>query len=212
MSTLIFQSRRPEENLKRQCNSEVQTASQAVWAEWIQRISRGDEDSLCALYEAAVTRVYSVALHITRVPAVAEEVVQAVFFQVWRSANTFDIERGSPLAWLLVICRSQALAKLRSADIIVRHDNIESHIEEQKSEEDDPQSLLLAIEQKTSLHLALQTLCSRDRQLLALAFFRGFSHSEIAEQMVMPVGTVKSHIRLALLSLRRKLNPLDLRG
>lgn len=195
-----------------QRNSGLQTASESDWADWIRKISQGDEASLCALYDAAVNRLYSVALHITRVPSSAEEVVQSVFFQVWRSAASFDVGRGSPLAWLLVMCRSQALAKLRSADTAVPYADVESLIEESKNEDEDPQSLLLAIEQKTTLHLALQTLCSRDRQLLALAFFRGFSYSEIAEQMMMPLGTVKSCIRQALQSLRRKLNPLNLRG
>lgn len=188
------------------------SAQSTQWAQWIARIADGDEAALCALYDAALSRVYGMALRITREPSLAEDVVEEVFFKVWRNASRFDISRGAPVTWLLVICRSLALAKLRSADIAVSVAEIEDLVDECRDQAADPQSLLLAIEQHTILHRALQALGTRDRQLLALAFFRDLSYSEIAQQMTMPLGTVKTCIRSALRQLRESLLPMDLRG
>lgn len=184
--------------------------SNADWADCIYRISRQDETALCALYDAALSRVYGLALRITGIPSIAEEIVEAVFFQVWKTAASYDAERGCPLTWLLMICRSQAVAWLRKNKAAASQSDMEAFSDGMSGEGLDPQTILLAAEQNRFLHEALTSLTSCDRQLLALAFFRGLSYSEIAVHMAMPLGTVKTRIRTSLQVLRGRINSLNL--
>ncbi len=165
----------------------------------VARVVRQDEQALAELYDALAGRVYGLALRIVRQVQTAEEVTEDTFWQVWRQAPRFDPLRGSVAAWVLTIARSRALDALR------RCEPTEVLDEERLAAiagDSDPQDLLQAVQQQHRLHAALGTLDAVPRQLLALAFFRGLSHEEIASQMSMPLGTVKSHIRRALLRLR----------
>jgi RNA polymerase sigma-70 factor, ECF subfamily len=176
----------------------------------LERIARQDEAALEALYEATAGRVYGMALRILRNAENAEEATEEVFFQVWRQAARFDPARGRPLGWLLTLARSRALDQLRRRDEAVSHPEPETlHPEEPEGEADsrDPQDLLAATRAHRSLHLALAALEPLPRQMVALAFFRGLTHEEIANHTALPLGTVKSHIRRALAVLRAALTP-----
>jgi RNA polymerase sigma-70 factor (ECF subfamily) len=109
--------------------------------------------------------------------------------------------------WLLTIARSRALDCLRRADEADTHPEPETLVAAEAAHEGDPQDLLEAIERGQALHAALETLDALPRQLLALAFFRGLTHEEIAEHTALPLGTVKSHIRRTLTALRGVLAP-----
>jgi len=179
-------------------------ADEACLRDWIARVVRQDQQALAELYETMAGRVYGLALRITRQVQVAEEVTEDCFWQVWRQAPRFDPARGAAVAWIMTIARSRALDALRRADTTellgdVRLANIEVE------QGNDPQDLLDAVEKQNRLHAALRDLEPLPRQLVALAFFRGLSHEEIAAQMDLPLGTVKSHIRRALLRLRELL-------
>lgn len=172
----------------------------------VARVVRQDEQALAELYDALAGRVYGLALRIVRQVQTAEEVTEDTFWQIWRQAPRFDPLRGSVTAWVLTIARSRAL------DAVRRRDPAEPLDEERLATvagDSDPQDLLQALQQQHRLHAALGTLDAVPRQLLALAFFRGLSHEEIANQMSMPLGTVKSHIRRALLRLRDLLGSDD---
>ena len=88
-------------------------ASEAHLVQWIAAICLRNEQALCALYDATLPRVYGLVLKIVRKPALAEEVVEDTYFQVWRQAPRFDPERGVPMAWLLGMARSRAIDTLR---------------------------------------------------------------------------------------------------
>jgi len=182
----------------------------------IARIARQDEDALGALYDATVGRVYGMALRILRDEQGAEEVAEEVFFQVWRQAGRYDPARGRPLGWLLNLARSRALDQLRRRDEALSHpDPSTLHADERGGEPGfsearegrDPQDLLAATEAHRGLHRALAALEPVPRQMVALAFFRGLTHEEIAASTNLPLGTVKSHIRRALTALRAALGP-----
>lgn len=188
----------------------------ATLAALIARIARQDEDALGALYDATVGRVYGLALRILRDEQGAEEVAEEVFFQVWRQAGRYDPARGRPLGWLLNLARSRALDQLRRRDEALSHpDPTTLHAEEaggdldfaETRESRDPQDLLAATEAHRGLHRALAALEPVPRQMVALAFFRGLTHEEIAASTNLPLGTVKSHIRRALAALRAALGP-----
>ncbi len=174
---------------------------------WIAAITHGDEKALGELYDATLGRVYGLALRITRNAQAAEEVTEDVYWQVWRQALRFDPDRGNAMGWLLTIARSRALDCLRRNDEADAHPAPETLIAAEAAHEGDPQDLLEATQRGQALHAALETLEALPRQLLALAFFRGLTHEEIAEHTALPLGTVKSHIRRALGVLRNVLAP-----
>ncbi len=179
-------------------------ATEACLRDWIARVVRQDQQALAELYETMAGRVYGLALRITRQVQTAEEVTEDCFWQVWRQAPRFDPARGAAIAWIMTIARSRALDALRRADTAepLGEDRLATIEAEDGS---DPHDLLDAVEKQHRLHAALRDLEPLPRQLVALAFFRGLSHEEIAGQMGLPLGTVKSHIRRALLRLRELL-------
>ncbi|HMV17931.1 MAG TPA: sigma-70 family RNA polymerase sigma factor [Zoogloea sp.] len=170
--------------------------------ELLARVADEDEDALAALYEATGSRVYGLALRILRDPAAAEEVTEDAYFQVWRQARRYDPARGRPLAWLLTIVRSRALDHLRRDDPALPHPEPVSLLDAEPEHTDNPQNLLEACRDHDRLHAALAGLDPVPRQLIALVFFRGLTHEEAADHARMPLGTVKSHVRRALLALR----------
>ena len=170
----------------------------------IEKIMCQDELALSSLYTRLSGAVFSLALRVTRNSASAEEVLQDVFWQVWRQAPRFDSSRGSVAAWVLTIARSRALDAARS-----HMRTPQSHT--QTSEELDdciaspdagPQDLLFAAQQGSRLQTALETLDPLRRQLVSLSFYRGLTQQEIADQTGLPLGSVKSHLRRSLLTLR----------
>lgn len=181
----------------------------AICADWLLRMANGDKRALGDFYDATLGNCYGLALRIVRDRGIAEDVVAETYLQIWRSARRFDAARGTPLAWLLMICRSRAIDQTRQRERAVAsleaarvHDEFANH--------DDPSSLLIAMEQNTALHQALQALPELPRQILGLAFYRGLTHQEIAEYTGLPLGTVKSHIRRGQSRIRDVLRPADL--
>ncbi len=168
----------------------------------IVRITDGDERALADLYDATVGRAYALALRITRNAQDAEDVVEESYFQIWRCADHYDAQRGSVLAWVLTICRSRALDKLRRHDRAELHadpDSLSGHSAEHAP---DPQQLVAMFQRDSAVHAALTQLTAVQQQLVALAFLRDMSHQQIAEHLNMPLGTVKTHIRKALTALQ----------
>lgn len=175
-------------------------------------IAAHDEQALADLYEATLNRVYGVALRITRNVQAAEEVSGDVYWQVWREAPRFDAQRGNVIAWLLTIARSRALDYLRKADDAELCEEPELLLTNESSHDGDPQDLLAAAQNNAKLNQALQQLEPVQRQLLAMAFFSGLTHEEIAAFSDLALGTVKSHIRRALKQLHDVLEDDLLKG
>ncbi|RTL57896.1 MAG: sigma-70 family RNA polymerase sigma factor [Rhodocyclaceae bacterium] len=174
------------------------------------RVVERDQAALAALYELQIGRVYGLSLRITRDAALAEEVAEDVFWQVWRQAPRFDPQRGSVTAWMLTIARSRALDALRKLRPVQLEADMTSLTESECHEDGpshDPQDLLAATQRDKRLHSALADLDPLPRQLVALAFFRGLTHEEISSHTSLPLGTVKSHIRRAIARLREALDP-----
>ncbi len=170
--------------------------------ELLQAVAKKDRTAFEAFYNATTERVLSLVLRITQQIDIAEEVVGDVYLQVWRTADRFDPTRGNALAWLTILCRSRALDTLRKNNTAPTSGAIPfSKIPEQEAA-DFPQDLLIAVEQKSVVHAALEKLEPNQRQLLALAYFRGYSHSELAQFTGMPLGTVKTQLRRTLSKLK----------
>lgn len=178
---------------------------------WIDAIADHDERALVALYDATLSRVYGLVLRVVRRPALAEEVVEEAYFQVWRQAVRFDPARGRALAWLLGMARSRAIDAVRR-EARFQHDSLDADAAPELPVDTPPSDELLdAARGHADLYQALLQINAQPRQLVALAFFRGLSHEEIADQTALPLGTVKSQIRRALITLRQVLGDGGLR-
>jgi RNA polymerase sigma factor (sigma-70 family) len=175
-------------------------AEEQQYCAWMRDIAAGDQQAFSALYDAVAGKVYGLALRLTGNPALAEDVVADTFTQAWRQADRYEASRGKVSTWLLTICRSRALDALRREDVA---DDIDDH--DMEDPRIGPAALLEYANTSAMLQAALQRLEPAQRQLLALAYFRDMTHSELADYTAMPLGTVKTLIRKGLIELRRVL-------
>jgi RNA polymerase sigma factor (sigma-70 family) len=163
------------------------------------------EAALRELYDLTSPRLYGVALRVVSNREWAEDVLQETFLNVWRSAGDFRASLSPPLAWLGLMTRSRALDFLRRrtserADTALQLD--EALAETVAGADTNPMDASDASEQARALHECLRKLEARQRELVSLAYFRDLSHSELAEQLRLPLGTVKTWVRRALEQLR----------
>lgn len=164
-----------------------------------------DETSLAKLYDSTLSKVYGLALKITRRHDLAEEVVEDTYMQAWQEIAKFDSARGPVMAWLMMICRSRAIDALRRLDEAESHAEPELMRNNSELAKNSPLDILLLLERETDIHIAMYSLNALQRQLVAMAFFKGYTHEEIALQMQMPLGTVKSNIKRAQNKLKDEL-------
>ena len=173
-------------------------ADQAAMA----RLAQGDQEALGDLYDRHARPVYALALRILQDPADAEDIVQEVFAQAWTQATRYEVTRGAVSAWLLTVARSRAIDRLRARR--ARPDRAGIHLSPADIVDPvaRPDTQLLSSEQVRVVRAALAKLPLLQRVALELAYYEGLTHSEIAEQLEQPLGTVKTRIRQALLKLR----------
>lgn len=183
-------------------------ADEGELARLVQRIVYQDEAALSVLYRTMASRVYRQAVRLTREMTTAEEVVEDVFWQVWRQAPRFDPQRGGVSAWLMQLARSRAIDALRALGRSALHSAlqldvarlIEDAAEQDASQRLDDKQLAERIDE------ALRSLDPLRRQLVSLAFHSGLSHDQIAAQTGLPLGTVKSNIRRGLAAMKAALD------
>ena len=176
-----------------------------VWGAYMQRIAGGDSGALSSLYDESSGLTFALALRILRNRADAEEVVLDSFMQVWRRATQYSADRGSAQTWLLTIVRNRAIDRLRSRASTERPaedlGTLPSSAVPTAPGATPEESSFLA-EQRRQVAGALAKLPPPTRTALELAYFDGLSHSEIAERLGEPLGTVKTRIRRGLQVLR----------
>jgi RNA polymerase sigma-70 factor (ECF subfamily) len=165
--------------------------------ELLTRVLRGDEGAMAVLFDRYSKIVYSVSLRVLRDTASAEDVMQEIFMQIWRNPNSFVSTKGSLGGWLAVVARNRSIDTLRR-----------KRPSEQVEEMNLASSYNLADEAERSILMeraraAVKLLPTEQRKTLEMAFFDGLTHTEIAEMTGDPLGTVKTRIRSALLSLRK---------
>ncbi|WP_133700103.1 sigma-70 family RNA polymerase sigma factor [Roseateles toxinivorans] len=184
------------------------------------RVGLGDREAFAKLYERSSARLFGVVLRIQRDQAAAEDILQEVFVKVWRSAAGFDAAQSQPLTWLTSVARNAAIDSLRrqqtQPQIQARHradddDDAPDAVDLAADEAPGPLELLSRATEARALNHCMQDLNAMQKQSLALAFYDGLSHAEVAEKMAQPLGTVKSWVRRALLSLKNCLEHAQLR-
>jgi RNA polymerase sigma-70 factor (ECF subfamily) len=163
------------------------------------RVVKNDETALAALYDRYSRLVFAEASRILRDKGAAEEILQDIFYQIWRTAEKFDPHRGSLPGWLLVVTRNRAISKLRrrsaTSDDELNENAVACTINLESAAS---QNQLLG-----RVRGAMESLPEGQREAIELAYFEGMTHSEIASRTGEALGTVKTRIRSALEVLRR---------
>lgn len=170
-------------------------------AELLHRSSLGDEQAFAELYDATSARLHGLVLRVVRNPAQAEEVTQEVFLEVWRMASRFDPARGSALSWLMTIGHRKAVDRVRSAEASTRRDT-SYHQQTQPIDHDATADAAHTSLEAQRVRTALQALTPVQHEAVKLAYFGGYTHTEVATMLDLPVGTAKTRIRDGLIRLR----------
>lgn len=171
----------------------------------IERIAARDAVALKALYDLTSGKLYGLALRVLRRQEAAEDALQDAFLQIWRTAPDYRASLSPPMAWLGLIVRSRALDLLRRGKAEREHltDEIDDAMSDTlEGNAPNPMDTSLASQQAGALHQCLNQLENQQREVVSLAYLRDLSHSELAQQLQLPLGTVKTWIRRGLDQLR----------
>ena len=167
----------------------------------LERIAGRDQHALAELYDRHNRLLFGLIVRVLRDRAEAEEVLQEVFLTVWTKAASYNATLGSPVGWLVGLARNRAIDHLRASGVRAR--TLESV--EVPPAGDNPEEAASRNEEGGRVKSALDTLPDEQRALLEYAYFRGMTHSELAEAFALPLGTVKTRVRAGMQALRRQL-------
>ena len=181
--------------------SEEGAPGASALAELLRRSSRGDGDAFARFYDATASRAFGLAVRVVRDRAQAEEVAQEAFLEVWRTSSRFDSGRGSAIGWLLTIVHRKAVDRVRSAEAASRRDTHYEHANQAVDHDSTAEAAEASMEARR-VRSALGELTSVQREALELAYFGGYTHTEVASMLDLPVGTAKTRIRDGLIRLR----------
>src|SRR5205823_3971772 len=181
----------------------------------VEAVARGDSHALELIYERHSRGVYSLAVKLLSDGPAAEEVVQETFLKLWRQPSAYQSNRGRLLPWLLGVAHHHAVDLLRRRQLEQRHrvdapphtngDAVQSVLDHLGliSSDDDPQARAGAFDQRIAVGRALEQLPIEQRLPLELAYYRGMTQLEVATLLGVPLGTIKTRMRLGLQQLRK---------
>jgi RNA polymerase sigma-70 factor (ECF subfamily) len=174
----------------------------------LHRMARNEHGALARTYDLMGPAVFSLAVRMLRDRPAAEDVTQDIFVQVWRQASNYDTSRGSPEAWIMMIARTRILDRLRSRSAGIVLKPVGDNLPDSPDAEDWPEDLAMTRENAVNVRMALSELPNDQRHAIELAFFDGLTHVEISEKLNVPLGTIKTRIRLGLIKIRDRLREL----
>lgn len=166
----------------------------------IVRVAGGDREAFAALFGKFAPKVKSYLLRLGAPAAVAEDLAQDAMVALWRRAASFDAAKARASTWIYVIARNCWIDKLRRERVHLAYRELVETPE--ASGEESPDDAVVRGQEAERMRAALQSLSEEQRQVVQLSFFDDAPHSEIAERLSLPLGTVKSRLRLALTKLR----------
>lgn len=173
----------------------------------MQQVAARDAKALETLYDRYSHTLLALSMRVLHRRDQAEDVLINVFWEVWNRAERYDPARGAPLTYLMTLTRCRAIDRHRRVGTmaIASLDSQEYPTESLQAQADNPLNQAASAEQRVRIQAAISQLSDVQRNAIELSFFEGLSHSEIAEKTQLPLGTVKSHIRLGLIHLRDSL-------
>ena len=168
----------------------------------LRRCARGDDQAFGEFYDATSSRGWGLAFRVLRNRVHAEEVLQEAYLHVWRHSGRFDPARGKALSWFLMIVHRAAVDRVRSTEASTRRDHV--HVEDNRvpAEPDTTAAAVQASFEARRVRGALVNLTDLQRQAIELAYWGGYTHTEVAGILDIPVGTAKTRIRDGLIRLR----------
>ncbi|MCS5732686.1 sigma-70 family RNA polymerase sigma factor [Herbiconiux daphne] len=184
---------------------DTESAEAAVTFEsLLELISRGDQEAFSELYDRTAPRVLGLVKRVLVDHAQSEEVAQEVFLEIWKTASKFESHRGSAMSWILTMSHRRAVDRVRSSQ--AGHDRDERiGLRDIEPEYDQvSESVEIRIEHER-VKRAMAQLTELQREAISLAYYGGYSHSEIAGILSIPVGTVKTRLRDGMIRLRDEL-------
>jgi RNA polymerase sigma factor (sigma-70 family) len=185
------------------------TEKNARLAELLSRVALADQRAFADLYRQTSSHLYAVALRILREPAAAEEILQEAYVSVWHHAGTYVAAKSQPLTWLTSIVRNRCLDQLRRREldtVTLTGEALDEPAIDLPADTPTPAELLLSGADAQSVRNCVDALEAGPKQAIALAFFQGLSHAELAAHLREPLGTVKSWVRRGLERLKRCLD------
>ena len=182
-------------------SSDMEADGRTILVAALARVAAGERNALRTTYRLTSAKLFGVCLRILHDRAEAEDVLQEVYVTVWQKAAGFDPQRASPMTWLITIARNRAIDRLRAS----RQSRRMQPIEEAADIADTAplaEAMVEDAESNAKLHGCLGSLAEREQTALRSAFFDGNTYEELAARMSVPLGTMKSWIRRALMKLK----------
>jgi RNA polymerase sigma-70 factor (ECF subfamily) len=176
-------------------------ADQTIAVNLIQKVANQDRDAFSQLYDRFFSLVFTLAMRMLKVRSDAEDLLQEVFVQVWRQAQSYSAQRGSPEAWIVNIARSRAIDKIRSIRRMEKSFVLTDDPARAESSEN-VESSAAESEARMAMNSALANLPETQRKVLELAYFDGLTQTEIANRLAEPLGTIKTRMRSGIQRLR----------
>lgn len=170
-------------------------------ADLLHRCSLGDEIAFASLYDATSGRVHGLVRRVVRDPDQAQEVTQEAFLQIWRTSTRFDPARGAALSWILTLAHRRAVDRVRSAEAAHQRDLTYARRTEERPVDSTAEQVHADLD-RARVRAALASLTEVQRQAVELAYFGGYTHTEVARMLDLPLGTAKTRIRDGLIRLR----------
>ena len=161
----------------------------------------GNRAAFADLYEATKSKLFAVSLRIVRERHIAEEVLQDSFVNIWNNAAKYAVGQSAPMTWMTAIVRNRSLDIVRRpfAEVQDEDDFFTVNLEDERPGPDDQ---LASRRDQAKIEQCMKGLDGEQQQTISLAFFQGLSHSEVADHLGKPLGTVKTHIRRGLMKLK----------
>lgn len=170
----------------------------------LERVAQGDERAFAQLYDLVAARVLGLVKRILIDHAQSEEVTQEIFLELWQSAPRFDANKGGATSWILTMAHRRAVDRVRSAQSS-RDRDLKIGIRDYDHGHDEVAESTEIRMESERVSKAMERLTELQREAIKLAYYGGYSHSEVAEKLRIPVGTVKTRVRDGLIRLRDEL-------
>jgi len=175
----------------------------------LKRISEKDSNALSEFYDLHSRYLYTVIYYILKDEVEAEDTLQEVFLQVWDKADSYDENLGNPVGWITRITRNKSIDKLRSKSFKNRSSEIDiERVFNLSTDTGNPEKISNITQEQSEISKAISQLTDNQKELIEFAYFKGFSQSELSEHFDIPLGTVKTRMRAAMMLLRDQLKHL----
>lgn len=170
----------------------------------LERVAEGDQQAFSELYDQLSPRVFGLVKRLVRDQAQSEEVTQEIFLEIWQTATRFDPNKGAATTWILTMTHRRAVDRIRSSQSS-RDRDIRIGIRDHNPDYDHVSETIEVRLEHERVQKAMLRLTELQRQAVSLAYYGGYSHSEVAEMLSVPIGTVKTRLRDGMIRLRDEL-------